>query len=109
MNEAPNLIARAGDLICFSTGEYSDYHISGHFVALEDISTTHFQDAREDAEARYRAADKAQDAWKRESGEPYPQYVNKHEAFIAALIRNGLLVSVAVAEHHIGSYGEIDL
>lgn len=101
--------ARRGDLLVFSTGEYSDYSLAGHFVALEDITAEHFQDAREDAERRYRDADQAQDAWDEKSGEPYPPYVNKHEAFIAALIRAGLLVSVAVTEHHIGSYGDIHL
>ena len=44
------LKARAGDLICFTTGEYSDYRLNGHFVALENITAEHFQAAREDAE-----------------------------------------------------------
>lgn len=101
--------ARRGDLIVFSTGEYSDYGYAGHFVALEDITTEHFQNAREEAERRYRIADEAQDNWTRESGAPYPPSEDKHSAFIAALIRSGLLVSVAVTEHHIGSYGDIEL
>lgn len=99
MSETAHLKARRGDLIVFSTGEYSDYGYIGHFVALEDITGGHFETAREDAERRYRDAEE-RDGW---------SSAGKHEIFIAALIRAGLLVSVAVTEHHIGSYGNIDL
>lgn len=99
----------AGSLICFSTGEYSDYSYTGHFVTLSAVTAEHVQEAREAAENAYRVADEAQDAWKSESGEPYPSYVNKQEAFIAAMIRAGLLMSVPVAEYHLGSYGELEI
>lgn len=103
------IVSRRGDLICFSTGDYSDYIYTGHFVALEDITREHFADARADAERRYAVTEEEQDAWTRESGQPYPPSVDKYECFISYLIRAGLLVSVAVTEHHIGSYGSFDL
>lgn len=102
-----DLRARRGDLICFSSGEYSDYGYNGHFVCLEDLTTDHFRAAQRDAEDRCKAIETAQDAWTRESGEPWPGSGDKQEAFIAALIRMGLLASVSVSEFHIGSYGEL--
>ena len=97
----------AGNLICFSTGDYSDYGYTGHFVTLSEVTAEHVQEACEAAEKAYRVADEAQDTWKRESGEPYPPHVDKHEAFIAAMIRAGLLMSVPVTEYHLGSYGDL--
>lgn len=101
--------ARAGDLIVFSTGEYSDFGYQGHFVALEDINPQHFADAKIVAETKYRECEEARDAWRKDDGGAYPGWVSKHEAFIAALIRAGLLLSVTVTEHHIGSYGDLDI
>lgn len=100
MSETAHLKARRGDLIVFSTGEYSDYGYTGHFVALEDITGEHFASAKEDAERRFREEEEAK-GWCPGG--------DKHEMFIVALIRAGLLVSVAVTEHHIGSYGSFDL
>lgn len=100
--------AYRGDLVCFSTGEYSDYSYTGHFVALEDITDEHFTAAKEDAERREREREEDLARYNAEGGD-YPFTVNIHEAFIAHLIRNGLLASITVTEHHIGSYDEIQL
>lgn len=98
----------AGTLICFSSGEYSDYGYCGHFVTLQELTNDGLAEAKEKAEAAFAENDAKQDAWTRESGEPYPQSISKQEAFIAALIRSGHLLSLAVWEIHLGSYGDLE-
>lgn len=101
-----DLKARRGDIIMFSTGEYSDYGHIGHFVALEDITAKDFIDAAADAKAKEKAADAAYEAWAEKyeptNGPPCPPGCDVEEAFIASLIKRGLLASIAVTEHHIG-------
>ena len=100
--------ATAGSIIVFATGEYSDYQYTGHFVALEVITSTDFAKAKAVAEAKQAEENDACESWSPKDGTPYPRTGSKHEKFIAALIKAGLLAAIAVNEHHIGSYGEID-
>lgn len=99
----------AGSLICFSTGEYSDYGYRGHFVTLMNLTPEAVSDARDAANEAFNKNDAEQDAWKRESGTPYPASISRQEAFIAALIRAGFLMALTVRELHLGSYGDLDV
>lgn len=97
----------AGSLICFSTGEYSDYGYAGHFVTLKDVTRERLTAARILAQQRI---DEATAEWTEESGEePHPSWLDIHEVFIAELIRAGLLMAVNCHEMHIGSYGRLEL
>jgi uncharacterized damage-inducible protein DinB len=104
-----DMTIRAGTLLCFSSGAYSDYGYKGHFVALEDITRERMHELGKIAKAKEADIEAAQDAWTRESGEEYPTSAGAQEGFIAEMIRAGLLVSITVTEIHIGSYGELEL
>lgn len=100
----------AGKLIAFSEGEYSDYGLTGHFVTLEDITEAIAVSAQKDAE---KIRQDSRDEYKKwddggRVGE-YPGTLGIHEAFISALIRKGILMSVEVNERHLGSYGELEI
>jgi len=103
------IVWRAGSLIVFSQGEYSDYGYAGHFVTLEHVTEKHIRKAESVAKRKHDAIDKAQDAWTKESGTPYPPSIDVRDQFIAELVKFGLLLSVTFTELHLGSYGQLDL
>lgn len=99
---------KAGTLIEFTSGEYSDFRLDGAFVALQDISPEAWEDAKDDAQSRYKANDRAQDEWTAASGVPYPQSLSPQECFVAEVIRRGYLLALTVREIHLGSYFNLD-
>lgn len=106
---ADDMTIRAGSLLCFSTGEYSDYGYRGHFVALEDITRERMKEIGKIVKSAEGEIDAAQDAWTKDSGEEYPVSAGPHEGFIAEMIRAGLLLTITCNEIHIGSYGELEI
>lgn len=102
-----NFDVPAGKLVCFSTGEYSDYGITGHFVTLQPLTQEAANSAREKAEVADKNNKKEMEKYRNGEREDYPGFSSIHETFIAALIRDGFLTAVDVHEMHIGSYGEI--
>lgn len=90
-----NFDIKAGRLLHFSQGEYSDYHVTGHFVALQDISRDVLRmcavaaaiqvDTQEDYEREYAARD----------------------GLVPQLVRQGYLMEVDSAEVHLGEYGSL--
>ena len=94
MTSVQNLDIKAGELICFSEGEYSDYGYSGHFVALQDI-------------ARSQLWALAQSL--RDQEEDGGEYGQAKEQYIPCMIANGWLLSINCREIHIGSYGSLDV
>jgi hypothetical protein len=89
---------KAGTLIVFSTGEYSDYGYQGHFLALQDVDADKMRELGAQAEAMD----------KDESGDRKYE-IEPNEAFIGMLIRQGFIMIVDVKEIHIGSYGRVEL
>lgn len=84
-------IAKAGQLLSIEHGEYSDYGITGFFVALRD-----FDPIAEARKFRAATADKDDDwEW------------NAREAFIAGLIQKGFLLELQYAVLHLDGYGRI--
>ena len=100
----------AGTLICFSSGEYSDYGYNGHFVVLEALNKGKINAAIEAVNSRLEAYEEKYEAWRDSGmqGRP-PESMDKQESFIAHLIKEGLLLSINVHEIHIGSYSELDI
>ena len=78
---------KAGTLIVFSEGEYSDYHFMGHFVVLRDLNDEDFNKAS--LEEKKKGTRQA------------------HEVVIANLIREGHLLEVHCREISLGQYGQI--
>jgi hypothetical protein len=79
----------AGSVFSFSEGEYSDFAIAGHFIALETITNETMQAAIELAKSTSKD-------W------------NKHKAaeqFISALIKSGKVIVINVQDIHMGGYG----
>ena len=85
MNKA---IAKAGSLLCVDQGEYSDYTVMGFFVVLRDFSP--------------KAALEEHLATNPEQRE---NYRFSADAFLADLLRQGLLLEVSYATLHLGGYG----
>lgn len=86
----------AGKLFCTSSGEYSDYSYSGHFVALEDITREKLEKIEDQVHETIRSDDD----------------LDKYDArglFLPALIRSGLVLEVDCVEIHTGSYGTLEL
>lgn len=100
----------AGTLICFSSGEYSDFGYNGHFLLLEALTNEKLQEVKDEAKAKYSASKQAWSDWyASDKTAPYPEGVDAHEAFVAGLIRRGVLLPINVHELHLGSYGELDI
>jgi len=84
---------KAGTLVVFSEGEYSDYGYRGHFVVLQDMNIYNMM------EAAARAA---------VTGSGYSKSDRAKNGIISELIRDGFLLEVNVTEIYTGSYGMID-
>lgn len=96
------VLVPAGKLFCCSAGEYSDYGYTGHYLALEDITRTRYNEIA----AEVRLAEKAKEAEADAKGDWY--FTDQREAFQAALIRAGLVMAITCIEVHLGSYSELD-
>jgi len=93
-----NLDIKAGHVFYFTDGEYSDYCIQGHFLALRAIGEAELLAIAETVNAECDAA-KARDGRRRD----------RHERFIAALIATGAVMAFDAQQIYMGSYGELDL
>lgn len=83
-----NLYLKAGELIVFSEGEYSDYGYRGQYVALQNVSEEQLKEVGDKAnEEGYGAVDR----------------------FISMCIREGWLADINMREIHLGSYGDLIL
>ena len=80
---------KAGKMVIFSQGEYSDYCYMGAFVALKDLSENQL----------------------RKMVEPLKkgEYQDNLDEVVALLIREGFLLELDYTEIHVGSYSTIDL
>lgn len=85
---------KAGSLIVFTTGEYSDYSFIDHFLVLQDIPKEKIAEIEREVRKR--------EAQSKEALNPYV-------VFISLLIREGFLLSISVTEYHLGSYGKLEL
>ena len=81
---------KAGTLIVFSQGEYSDYSLMGHFVVLKDMEKEDLDKASEEERKK----------------EVYKQST---VVVIANLITEGYLLEVHCREIHLGDYGRIHI
>lgn len=79
----------AGKLICFSSGEYSDYGYHGHFLTLEPLTRPMVEEIKAEC--------------LREAESLYDQ----QDGFIPKLIKRGLIMSIDCQVIHLGSYGEL--
>lgn len=112
MSEDADRKIKAGSLICFSEGEYSDYGYTGHFVALEDITPETIEKAKTVALDMERTSNAVMEEWRRDpnrDSSTYPGYLDNKSAFIASLVRMGVLLDIPVREIHLGSYGELSV
>lgn len=83
----------AGKLICFSSGEYSDYGYNGHFLTLEPLTRPMVEEVKVECEAKAIS----------ENGDKY----GAREFFIPSLIKRGLIMVVDCQEIHLGEYGDL--
>lgn len=90
-NRHNGIPVEAGKLICFSTGEYSDYSYDGHFLTLEPLTRPVVEEIADICRAR---------ALEENRYDPKGY-------FIPELIKRGLIMVVDCQEIHIGSYGEL--
>ena len=89
----------AGQLVYFTSGEYSDYQIKDTFLALRNLSTADAQSLASSIRAHAKAVGKKV-GWY--DGNP-------QEEFLSALLRDGYLLSINCTEKHLGSYGELEV
>lgn len=90
-----NLDIKAGRLLHLSQGEYSDYHVTGHFVALHDISR---EVLRQCAVA---AAIEVQSTL----DDDFALVYEARDRIVPQLVRQGYLLEVDSTEIHLGEYG----
>ena len=81
----------SGSLLTVTTGEYSDYSVSGVFRALADID-----------------CDSLRDTWIEEFPEQKEPYRFERMAFLAMAVRLKLLEPIDCFEWHLGDYSNID-
>lgn len=95
---------KAGSLIFFSTGSYSDYQVLGSFVVLQDLvqadidpliletvaDTKKYNEESTIAYKKWREGDKTT---------PLPQWSSPTERFISKMIRSGFLASLTQTEY----------
>ena len=89
-----NLDLKAGSLIVFSEGEYSDYGYIGAFVVLQDVTDAQMRDI----EARLTTKADEDACGHCEIGQ-----------FVTACIREGWLAEINLREIHLGNYDRLDL
>ena len=89
----------AGQLVHFTSGEYSDYQIKDTFLVLRDLSTADVKSLADVIRAHAKAEEKKV-GWYH--GEP-------QEEFLSALLRDGYLLSINCTEKHLGCYGELEV
>ena len=87
---------KAGRLVVFSEGCYSDYGYLGKYVALQDITLAVLKDAIKDLHDAEVA--KPTQGW----GNAWDRAKNQLQA---ELIRRGYLLEVDMAEIYLGDYG----
>lgn len=104
-----NIDIKAGQLIMLSSGQYSDFGYNGHFVALENIDRGKVDHIKRIVEDRYKKSNDAYEKWAETRQGEYPGVIDRHETFIAEMIRCGLVLSLDVRELYLGSYGDLDL
>ena len=85
---------RAGQLVAFSTGDYSDYKIRGSYVVLKDVTAEMMSKFVAEVKAAEEAAKWGGDL---------------SSMFTARLISEGCLADINLREIHIGNYGELEL
>lgn len=95
MTSVQNLDITAGELICFSEGQYSDYGYVGHFVALQDVKRDQL----------WALAKSLRD--QEEAGAI--KYGQAKEQLIPSMIANGWLLSINCREIYIGAYGSLEI
>ena len=91
---------KAGQIICITTGEYSDYGIRDHLRAIRGFDSSELIEDFKGTEF-YRAADY--------EGDDADEY-GSDSRFLAWLIRQGIVEPLdanEVVELHIGSYGRL--
>lgn len=93
------LYLKAGQLVNFSCGEYSDYSLRGSYVALVNVTQSEAVSLADDVTQKSKAAEEKA-GW-------YDGDI--HSDFEAALIAKGWLIAVDATEHHIGSYGDLEI
>jgi hypothetical protein len=84
------VIVRAGRLLLIDHGEYSDYSVRGFFVVLRDF-----------------APNERLKAFLTEHVDQQEQYMFDDDAFINALIAQGLLLEIDYARMFTGSYSSM--
>lgn len=89
-----NLDLKAGELIVFSEGEYSDYGYQGAFVVLKDAKSDDLLAMAREIQAK---EDEELD-WAR-----------KPDIFVSAVIREGYLAAIDLREIHLGAYGDLTI
>lgn len=78
---------KAGELLVFSEGIYSDYGYMGSFVALESVSQQQMLEIEQEVKV---GLDTTYDGT---------------QQFVAALIKRGWILSIPHREIHLGEYG----
>lgn len=106
-NKQQNIWVPAGRLFYIAEGEYSDFMIQAHFVALEDITE----------EKLFLLKEKIREKILSDSYEPNTPYRDlkeesclereSRENFMREFIASGLVLEVDCREIHIGSYGTL--
>lgn len=94
MTAKPDLNIRAGQIVTFSSGEYSDYELHDTFVAIADTTVDELKAIEQ----------QANDA----CGEDEEQDDDPHYVFLSLLIRSGRFLQVPMRELHLGSYGRLE-
>ncbi len=88
-NRYNGISVEAGKLICFSSGEYSDFGYNGHFLTLEPLTRPMVEEIKaeciREAESRY----------------------DQQDNFIPKLIKRGLIMAVDCQVIYLGPYGEL--
>jgi hypothetical protein len=105
-----NLDIKAGKLFFLSEGEYSDYGIKGHFLALVDINKELLAGIKNQC-----IADIKVDGYIGQYGRPidindeHDILVEVSEIFLGKLVASGSVMDIDVQEIHYSTYDSFEL
>ena len=100
----------AGNLVTFTSGEYSDYSMHGTFVALETVTWAAAKELADRLIAKEKKACGEIDWLNANTQDVIALDVgNLQENFQVALVRKGWLLEVKSTERHLGYHGELEL
>lgn len=105
----PGVNIPAGKLFMLTSGEYSDFHVMGTYLALVDINLTLFKRISGQMMAKYLIDPPERFGDVLDLSDPLQLRIAFNDEFLPTLVRAGAVVDIDVTSLHYGSYSRFEL